>query len=221
MAMKNASIALLLAASLFITPTPVLNGIRSGPPRSQKTPKALYLRIAAVYAGKIPKGYDLPESLLRKYGHTFEGRMMLLGHDWGDPLKAVGVIQETKVKDDEEHRKAYLEMLVKITDPDAIQRIQRGTFKFVSVGFTSRRMVCSIDGNENCFFHRPGQRYEVERKMKVPVLFPLPPLVANMTTKEICFFQPIEMIGQELSFVNVPAVRWARVLEVSKEPLVI
>ena len=92
----------------------------------------------------------------------------------------------------------YIELLVDITDPDAIQKILDGRYLTGSTGASTNRAVCSIckqdwaDQDGPCE-HRPGKLYDGQKCV----------LIAGKLTYD------------EYSFVNKPADRHSKVIEIN------
>lgn len=86
-------------------------------------------------------------------------------------------------------------LLVNITDPDAIEKIEDGRYSTVSVGGHADKAICSICGtdwvSEGWCSHSPGGEYDDE--------------IAHLVLRELDF--------KEVSFVNVPADEYARIIE--------
>jgi hypothetical protein len=87
----------------------------------------------------------------------------------------------------------YTELGLKVTDPDAIRKVQDGEFMGVSVGFGSDAGVCSIChtdwAKDSQCEHKPGRRY----------------------SGKLAFLITGRHINREVSFVNFPADAFARV----------
>lgn len=169
-------------------------------PTARATERPLYARAAMIYAGTI-KGLTFDEAALRRSALSFVNRPVLKGHDWRDPDACVGVIIATAVHRDPGSKLVYLEGILKIMTPDAKRRVSKGLFHYLSIGFTGIRYVCNVDGEENCLRHRPGSTVFRGRE--------------RILVRRVLH----SITGQEVSFVNVPAVRHARVLEVSDRRL--
>lgn len=89
----------------------------------------------------------------------------------------------------------YIKLLANITDPDAIQKLLDGRYITGSVGATTNKAVCSVcrtDWTDNgpCE-HKPGGVYDDAK----------------------CFIIAGDLVYDEYSFVNVPADRHSRVLQ--------
>ncbi len=161
----------------------------------------MYCRFAATYSETV-RGEIITRGALELFGPTFIKRPVLIGHAWDDPFLCVGTIQHTEVKYDEDLELYYLEMLVEIRDDVAQDRIRKGLFHYLSIGFRKVSSICSIDGQERCT-HIPGEEYTDYLTFE----------------KETAYRLVTEILGMEVSFVNVPASRWSRVLEWSMMPL--
>ena len=162
-------------------------------------PETLYARIAMLYEGEV-KGYHFTKESFDKYAWTFVNRMVLRDHEWGRTDYAVGRILATRTQFDKSMNLHYMEGLVAIREPRTIRRIQLGLLHYVSVGMSKLYTKCSLDGRRNCRSHRPGS----------VVITGKGPQKVKRTVDHF--------IGQELSFVNIPASRWSRVLEISEDP---
>lgn len=170
---------------------------------SNDSDSVLYVRAAAVYEGEADNRFFFTKTCLAG-ASSFVGDPVLMGHNWVDPNAAVGVIVNAQLKYDSSLKSHYIEMVFKITDNYAVHKIKQGLFNKLSIGFTINRMVCSICSNDmkHCA-HSPGQYYKVG--------------CTNVLARGLV----INMIGQEVSFVNVPASANARVLEWSHKSFVV
>lgn len=170
---------------------------------------ALYCKLAAFYAGEA-NGWYLGRDVLEEYHDTWIGRNVLLGHKWKETRSCVGIITETGVRYDKELKTHYCEMIIKITDEDAIKKVRSGIYRFVSIGMSDVYGLCNIDDKRLYYktFNFDSTCPECEH---------------NKVTGSIWFPDAIidRFTGQEVSFVNVPASRWARVLSYSKNPIVL
>jgi len=157
---------------------------------------ALFLRVNAMHEG-IWNFTALSKDELEKAAHTFVGRLVIEGHKWDDPDKSLGEVLKSVVRFDPEHQRYYLELIVTVTKPKAIKEVKAGRYKFVSIGATmkARCNICGLTVNEGCH-HIRGMEYDTEEHGRV-----------------ICIKTATEIMFEELSFINVPAARWARVLE--------
>lgn len=93
----------------------------------------------------------------------------------------------------------YIELDVRITDPEAVEQVQRGELLTVSVGFATDSAVCSICGcdwaDSGRCEHTPGRIYD----------------------GRLAFLMAGRQTFEEISFVNDPADPFAMVLD-SGEP---
>ncbi len=92
----------------------------------------------------------------------------------------------------------YIQLTAKISEPDAIQKVLDGRYLTGSVGVTTNRAVCSVckqdwTGDDGRCDHRPGKIYDGAK--------------AFLITGDLTY--------DEYSFVNVPADRHSRVIEVN------
>ena len=86
----------------------------------------------------------------------------------------------------------YTNLTVKVTDPDAIQKIMDGRYETVSVRMTTNHAFCSIcgvDWSDEMCDHMPGKMYDKK--------------LAYITTGDLSY--------REVSFVNIPADEYAKV----------
>ena len=87
----------------------------------------------------------------------------------------------------------FVDLSVKITDQDAIQKIMDGRYETVSVRMSTDHAYCSVCGtdwaDEGPCEHQPGKKYEGK--------------LAYMTTGDLTY--------REVSFVNIPADEFAKV----------
>jgi hypothetical protein len=157
---------------------------------------ALYLRINAMDEG-IWNFTEISRKELEKSAATFKGRLVIEGHRWEDPECSIGEVLKASVKFDLESSKYYLEVIAKITKERAIKEVNAGRYKFVSIGASmkARCNVCGLTVNEGCE-HLRGIEYDTLEHGRI-----------------LCIKIASEIMFEELSFINVPAARWARVLE--------
>lgn len=172
------------------------------PAQVQKAPE-LYVRIAAVYAGEFngsPAGM-VEKALLEQAAASFGNVPILLAHEHSDLRACVGRTFAARVSYDAGQAQFYLEVDAKIVDPEAIRRIKTDQYHSVSIGFSTGDMTCSIDGMDarDCQ-HTPGRYYKVNGTYQM----------ARVIFKK--------MVGLEISFVNVPGSRYARVLTFADSP---
>jgi hypothetical protein len=109
---------------------------------------------------------------------------------------SVGVVIKADIRYDEERELHYLETIFKILDANAMQRIKNGLFNSLSISFELVKVTCTLDGTDmNTCKHDPGYRYSKNGRY--------------VFARGIVW----GMFGREISFVNVPASKPARVLE--------
>lgn len=106
-------------------------------------------------------------------------------------------IQDAKLDDPDYEGLGYIEIIADITDPDAIQKVVDGRYMTGSTGAATNQAVCSVckqdwaaDGKCE---HRPGQLYDGVK----------------------CVLIAGDLFYDEYSFVNKPADRHSRVIEVN------
>lgn len=92
----------------------------------------------------------------------------------------------------------YIQLTAVISDPDAAQKVMDGRYLTGSVGVSTNRAVCSVckqdwTGDDGRCEHKPGRNYDGAK--------------AFLITGDLAY--------DEYSFVNVPADRHSRVLEVN------
>ena len=157
---------------------------------------ALYLRINAMHEGTW-NFTEISREELEKAAHTYTGRLVIEAHKWDDPERAIGEVLKASVKFDGEQQKYYLEVIAKITKERAIKEVKAGRYKFVSIGASmqARCNICGMTVSEGCN-HIRGVEYDTMDHGRL-----------------LCVKIASEIIFEELSFINVPAARWARVLE--------
>jgi hypothetical protein len=158
--------------------------------------EGLYLRVNAMHEGTW-NFTEITKEELEKAASSFAGRLVIEGHKWDDPERSLGEVLKAGIKFDPEYQKFYLELIVKITRARGIKEVKAGRYKFVSIGATmkARCNICGMTINEGCH-HIRGIEYDTEEHGRI-----------------ICIKTATEIIFEELSFINVPAARWARVLE--------
>jgi len=112
----------------------------------------------------------------------------------GEPI---GRVQEASFISNTKNGRPAHKLIVEITDPEAIQKIEDGRYSTVSVGGSADKAICSICEtdwvSEGWCSHSPGSEYEDQ--------------VAHLIFKELDF--------KEVSFVNVPADEFAGIIEES------
>ena len=157
---------------------------------------ALYLRINAMHEGTW-NYTEISREELEKAAHTYNGRLVIEAHKWDDPERSIGEVLKASIKFDGELQKYYLEVIAKITRERAIKEVKAGRYKFVSVGASmqARCNICGMTVSEGCQ-HIRGIEYDTREHGRI-----------------LCVKIASEIVFEELSFINVPAARWARVLE--------
>jgi len=194
----SALLSLLLCIAVVFAQIPTPSMAHTG---TKPEYRVLYARVAMFYTGKDLRGLKLTKEMLENNQHTFHNRPLLKGHEWNDPMACVGRITDTAVRYDKKLKDWYLEGSVIVAEDDAIMRVQRGLFYYLSIGFTIHEYKCSVNGDINCKRHPRGGNVITADGLK--------PVIWELTKIE----------GQEVSFVNVPASRNARVLSFSLSPL--
>jgi hypothetical protein len=176
---------------------------RTGPCRHDYSAyPTLYVRAGAVYEGKMDNRFLFEKDAMKEDAASFVGCPVLMGHDWVNPNATIGVISASSLRYDKESKQFYIEMILEIKSEEAIEKIKQGLFKKISIGFTTDKIICPLDGKDMKFCkHSPGQYYEEGGIYRL----------ARGIVKRFT--------GKELSFINVPASPPARVLEWSYEPL--
>jgi phage head maturation protease len=171
----------------------------SKPAVEQKVQPVLhYVRIAATYEGNIDFRFYITTQMLKSMVPQMIGKPMLLGHDWANPNVCVGRIVDASVQQDKFGH--YLEIIVLLNNDEAADMIKRTAYHSVSIGFMRLKAICMIDNLTECN-HEPGHQYMVNGHL----------VLARFILQEV------DMC--EVSFVNVPASRHARVLELANHPL--
>jgi hypothetical protein len=157
----------------------------------------LYVKIAAVYEGKIDTRFWITKNSLEN-AKTFIGDALIINHDQKDIMSAVGKIIDADIRYDKSLKLYYIEVIAEVTDPLAIDKIQKALFNKVSIGFMPILVQCSLCSYDmlHCE-HDPGHYY-------------------NGTLARGVVWQ---LEGLELSFVNIPASEHARTLEWSHSKL--
>lgn len=154
--------------------------------------------IKAQYIETNPGVSNLVNKLQNSWGDFTSGKM--------DRTNSINFIcdilnQKDSLLDDPDFQGAgYLEITAAISDPDAIQKVIDGRYLTGSVGLTTDAAVCSVckqdwvqtDYEERCA-HRPGKMYDGKK--------------AFVITGNLNY--------DEYSFVNTPADRHSRVMEIN------
>lgn len=162
----------------------------------------LFVRVAAVYEGGIDHRYWVTEDSLRSAAPTFVGQPVLMGHEQKDPRSCIGVVIASEVRYDWQLETHYIEMILSIRDEYAMGRVKAGLFNKLSIGFEATSVACNICGGSmlTCS-HENGIGYRTR--------------FGQIFARGIIN----DFEGLEISFVNVPASRPARVLEWSNDVL--
>jgi hypothetical protein len=157
---------------------------------------AIYLRINAMHEGTW-NFTEISRRELEKAAPTYTGRLVIEAHKWDDPERAIGEVLKASVKFDADMKKYYLEVIAKITKDRAIKEVKAKRYKFVSIGASmqARCNICGMTVSEGCD-HIRGIEYDTREHGRL-----------------LCAKIASDIIFEELSFINVPAARWARVLE--------
>lgn len=173
-------------------------------PQSQvQVEQALYIKLAAVYEGEFngSPAAIVEKDILEKAAASFVDVPILMAHDYGNLSACIGRTTGARVAYDQGRQQYYLEVDAKIVDPAAAFKIKNGLYYSVSIGFRCEELTCSLDGmdTKECR-HHPGEFYKIDGVYKM----------ARAKFKK--------MVGLEISFVNVPGSRNARVLNFSNDP---
>lgn len=154
----------------------------------------LYCRAALVYVGDVGTKYKIDKHTLAKYGSAFAGRPVILAHNWRDPRLCIGTIMTTSMRKDKHG--LHLSAILRIWDDDAERRIKRQLYKWLSIGMSRISYVCSLCGQTGCRRHWAGSTVITGKG-------------PQRVTHNINGF-----LAQEVSVINVPASRWARITEI-------
>lgn len=161
--MRNVLVALMLCGVLLAGPgcePEAVHNVKIVQEAEQKA--SLYVRVAFIHEGQHP-GFYVSRQALAQGAHTFKNRMVLLGHEHKDPNKTVGRIVDCKLKKNESGR-YYLEGIVEIMDREAIEKIKRGLYYYVSVGMSEVQQspitghIVRMKGIELSFVGAPRDR---------------------------------------------------------------
>ncbi len=173
-----------------------------------KTGTSLVCNVAASHSGTLINNRVYPPEKMRKGIKSWTTpykKPVLVNHDEeGDPVGRVIKAKYTKTprgidgKDYQPILKAsdgygYVDLTVKITDQEAIQKILDGRYETVSVRMSTDHAICSVCdtdwADEGPCEHMPGKKYDGK--------------LAYMTTGDLAY--------REVSFVNIPADEFAKV----------
>jgi hypothetical protein len=145
-------------------------------------------------------------------GRVIKGRYVSLADQWNDQtvtlLDQGGLNRKQEIQairklmprliDQNNPGMGYAQLLVKVTDKDAIQKVLEGNYLTVSTRQKSDSAACSLcgqdwgDPNNDCE-HWPGMKDKSGNK---------------------CFAITSNLVYMEGSFVNIPADQWAQVIQI-------
>ena len=187
------------------------NAIISDSKDEVKSGYSLVCEIDATHAGTLINNRIYPpESMqkgIRSWTSPYKKPVLVNHDDTKDPIGRVISAKYFKTprgSDMKEYKPVlrdsdgygYQRLTVKITDPDAIQKILDGRYETVSVRMATDHAICSVcgsdwSGEDGPCDHTPGQKYDGK--------------LAYMTTGTLNY--------REMSFVNIPADEYAGVKE--------
>ena len=169
---------------------------------------SLICSISATHSGTLINNRVYPPKAMKKGIKSWTSpykKPVLLNHDSdNDPVGRVlkaRYLKTPKGSSGEEYSPilktsdgyGYVDLVVKITDQAAIEKIMDGRYETVSVRMSTDHAFCSICGidwaNDGPCEHMPGKKYEDG--------------LAYITTGDLTY--------REVSFVNIPADEYARV----------
>jgi len=174
--------------------------------KTETKPKALMVKVSATHAGMLNKNIAMyiPDAMRRAAASWIDPheKPVLTHHE--KKKDAIGRVKNAEYLelgveglDDMETPSGYIELLVKITDSDAIQKILDERYLSVSVGMQSKNVRCSIcDSNlakNGLCEHKKGKDYN----------------------DKLCYWKISDINYTELSFVNTPADEFAKVEGIS------
>lgn len=159
-------------------------------------------KIAAIHETTTSNFTTYTAEELRKAAETWTKPYdkPVLTHHQSKSGEPIGRVKEAKYFNNmpQANRPGH-QLVVEITDPEAIKKIEDGRYKTVSVGGQAEHAICSICGadwvEEGWCSHMPGSLYEDE--------------LAHLVLKELDF--------KEVSFVNVPADEYAQLISESDD----
>lgn len=173
-----------------------------------KSGTSLICSVPASHAGTLINNRIYPPDKMRKGVKSWTTpykKPVLTNHDEdSDPIGRVINAKYTKTaramdgKDYQPILKAtdgygYVDLTLKITDPEAIQKVMDGRYETVSVRMSTDHAFCSVCNtdwaDEGPCEHMPGKKYDGK--------------LAYMTTGDLTY--------REVSFVNIPADEFAKV----------
>lgn len=173
-----------------------------------KDETTLVCNVSATHSGTLINNRVYPPDAMRKgvrsWTHPYK-KPVLTNHDeQGEPIGRVLKAKYVKTPlgiDSKEYKPmlkvsdgyGYIDLVLKITDPEAIKKVLDGRYETVSVRMSTNHAFCSICNtdwaDEGPCEHSPGRKYEDE--------------LAYITTGDLTY--------REVSFVNIPADEYARV----------
>jgi len=173
-----------------------------------KSGTSLICNVAASHSGTLINNRIYPPEKMRKGVKSWTTpyrKPVLVNHDEeGAPIGRVIKAKYVKTsrgmdgKDYKPMLKAsdgygYVDLTIKVTDQEAIERVLDGRYETVSVRMSTDHAFCSVCGNdwadEGPCEHMPGKTYDGK--------------LAYMTTGDLTY--------REVSFVNIPADEFAKV----------
>lgn len=174
--------------------------------KTETKPKALMVKVSATHAGMLNKNIAMyiPDAMRRAASSWIDPheKPVLTHHE--KKRDAIGRVKNAEYLElgvenieDMKSPSGYIELLVKITDADAIQKILDERYLSVSVGMQSKNVRCSIcDSNlatNGLCEHKKGKDYK----------------------DKLCYWKISDISYTELSFVNTPADEFAKVEGIS------
>jgi hypothetical protein len=172
---------------------------------------SLVCEVDATHAGTLINNRIYPPESMQKGLKTWTSpykKPVLVNHDdTKDPIGRVisaKYLKTSRGTDMKEYKPVlrdsdgygYQRLTIKVTDPEAIQKILDGRYETVSVRMSTDHAICSVcgsdwSGSDGPCEHTPGQKYDGK--------------LAYMTTGALSY--------REMSFVNIPADEYAGVKE--------
>lgn len=147
------------------------------------------------YTAQELKGDPVKKTGQYSWTYPYEAPVLTHHNQKGEPIGRVVVASYSKTS---RAGSPVIKLKCRITDPEAIQKIKDGRYKTVSIGGFAEHAYCSICGtdwiDEGYCEHWPGRQYGEEKE------------TAHLILGDIYFV--------EVSFVNVPADRFAQVTSI-------
>lgn len=173
-----------------------------------KEEASLICNVSATHSGTLINNRVYPPDSMRKgvrsWTHPYK-KPVLTNHDeQGEPIGRVLKAKYMKTPlgiDSKEYKPllkvtdgyGYIDLVLKVTDPEAIKKVLDGRYETVSVRMSTNHAFCSICNtdwaDEGPCDHTPGKKYDEG--------------LAYITTGDLTY--------REISFVNIPADEYARV----------